>query len=356
MRKREGNTSVTTFDAGRFDDDETSLYSLPEPDPLGILSSTRTVVEQGELVWINDDQVELLADAWHHEQPDITSNSVPVWYDRYHFFDGTERTVNWLLLLDALNFCFWAKKDQTRWTIEYQGETLNGYWAEAAALTRAVEEGLPLWDAAYLSTISAETMAHIFRGQGTIPLFEHRIQHAREVGRVLLERYQGQFTQAILESEHNAIKLVQLLVKYFSSFRDVASYRTHQVNFYKRAQICIADLHGAFAGQQWGAFSDLEHLTIFADYKLPQVLRHYNILEYDTALAQRVDNQELLVPNSEEEVEIRAATVWAGELLRRAMQRRGQLLTSAEIDQRLWLAGQQSDSMHPYHRTRTIYY
>jgi hypothetical protein len=153
-----------------FEDEDP--YLLSQVDVLGVLSSTRQVVEQGEYVWIDREEIKLLVHQWiqHNKESAITP---PSWYEQYHFFDGTERTVNWILALDALNFCFWAEKDQPRWTIEYHGETLNGYMAEAAALKRAVEEDdIPLWDATYLSTISEKTLAHIFRGEQTIPLFE----------------------------------------------------------------------------------------------------------------------------------------------------------------------------------------
>jgi hypothetical protein len=219
-------------------------------DPLGILSSTWTVVQQGQHVWINSEYIEQLSKQWLLQKDTGNANTYPPpWGDRYHFHDGTERTINWLLVLDALNFCFWPEKGQPRWSIEYCGETLNGYWAEAAALKRAVEDGIPLWDATYLSTISSETVAHIFRGSGTIPLLEQRVSHAREVGCVLLERYNGQFVHAIEQAEYNALKLVNLLVRDFPSFRDIATYHTHTVKFLKRAQICVADLYNAFYGQ-----------------------------------------------------------------------------------------------------------
>jgi len=338
------------------DDDDDELYTLPDHDPLGILSSTRTVVQQSEHVWVNPEYVEQLSKQWLLEDAGNVSTYPPLWDDPYHFHDGTERTANWLLVLDALNFCFWPEKGQSRWSIEYRGEALNGYWAEAAALKRAVEEGIPLWDAKTLSTIGSETVAYIFRGSGIIPLFEQRVAHAREVGHVLLERYDGQFVHAIEQAESSAIKLVDLLVRDFPSFRDIATYHAHSVKFFKRAQICVADLHNAFGGQQWGTFADLEQLTIFADYKLPQVLRHYHVLEYDSTLAQRIDNQEMLPAESEEEVEIRAATIWACELLGQTMQQHGYTMTAAKIDQRLWWMGQQLAEMQPYHRTRTIYY
>ncbi len=350
--------------------DENDPLLLTEHDELGVLSSTRNVVEQGAHVWINREQVELLAtqliatatpisaNASQNQSHNLLDTTLPAltWYDRYHFHDGTERTVNWLLVLDALNFCFWSEKDAPRWRIEYQGESLNGYWAEAAALTRAVEEGIPLWNAEYLSAISSDQLAHIFRGEETIPLFEQRLQNIHEVGDVLLERFEGQFACAVEQAQGSTVRLALLLAKNFSSFNDVASYRGSEVRFFKRAQICVADLFGSFSGKSWGRFYDLDKLTAFADYKLPQILRHFGVLEYDPALAARIDNQELIEQGGEEEIEIRAATVWACQLLRREMIPHGHLITAAEIDSRLWLLSQNMTGMRPYHRTRTIYY
>ena len=412
----------------QFDvDDESELetiYANPPtpafPDQLGVLTSTRPVVELGELVWINRKHVntlqeQLMAFAERtrqletgqedgvgqggkggFEKTDAVDGTVrgadaiyrvpapgPLWDTRYHFFDGTERTVNWLLLLDALNFCFWAEKGLPRWSIEYRGERLNGYRAEAAALTRAVEEGYTVWDARYLSEISAADLAAIFRGISTgetsagkpaaaveIPLFEQRVANAREVGRVLLERFDGQFSHVIEEAAGSAVKLALLLVEHFPSFRDVASFRGQAVRFYKRAQICAADLRAAFGGQQWGTLSDVDRLTIFADYKLPQLLRHFGVLEYHPTLAERIDREELLEPGGEEEVQIRAATVWACELLRQTISTTmteareiarvapaiHEPLTAADIDAQLWLLSQDTPNMRPYHRARTIFY
>ncbi|MGZ3623570.1 MAG: queuosine 5'-phosphate N-glycosylase/hydrolase [Ktedonobacteraceae bacterium] len=334
----------------------------PESDTLGVLSSTRWVVQHSNYAWINQEQVaHICPQLLTHYSP----TPEPAWYERFHFHDGTERTVNWLLVLDALNFCFWAEKDKPRWRIIYKGEILDGYWAEAASLSRAVEVGIPLWDAEYLSTMSREDLAFVFRpAKGAddsaaemIPLFDARLAHVHEIGRVLLERYSGQFTNAIEKAKGSAVNLALLLEKDFNSFRDVAFYHSKEIRFLKRAQICVADLYGAFGGKRWGAFTDLDKLTIFADYKLPQVLRHFGVLEYAPGLAQRIDNLELLQSGGEEEVEIRAATIWACEILKYEMSRlSGRPITAIEIDQILWYLGQNSAEMRPYHRTRTVYY
>ncbi|HVB62474.1 MAG TPA: queuosine salvage family protein [Ktedonobacteraceae bacterium] len=337
-------------------DDEEALH--PTSDPLGVLSSANSVITQGELVWINSQRVVEVARRWSQERTTHAPDA-PAWpaaYERYHFFDGTERSANWILALDAMNFCFWAEQDQPRWRITYKGETLNGYLAEAAALTRAIEDGLPLWDAAFLAQLSSETLASIFRGEQTIPLFEQRLQNAREVGRVLLEQFDGQFTNVITAAESNAVKLALLITLHFSSFHDVALYRGQPVRFYKRAQLCVSDIQSAFKGQSWGKITDMDQLTAFADYKVPQALRHFGILDYAPELAQQVDSQSVLAEGSEEEIEIRAATIWACEFLRRQLLTLDYPLTAAEIDQRLWLLAQNSADMRPYHRTRTQFY
>ena len=53
-----------------------------------------------------------------------------------------------------------------------------------------------------------------------------------------------------------------------------------QVFFYKRAQILVGDLWGAFQGSGVGQFSDIEVLTTFADYRVPVVLRTEGALVY----------------------------------------------------------------------------
>ncbi|HEY7348413.1 MAG TPA: queuosine salvage family protein [Ktedonobacterales bacterium] len=329
--------------------------SLPSHDPLGVLRSTLPVVQNARQVRLDRERIEALAARWAQE-----GWRKAAWDATLHFYDGTERTLNWMLLVDAMNFCFWGEAGQPRWAVEYRGQTYNGYLAEAASLTRALDKGYPLWDAAYLAEMSEADLRQIFRPASStpeIPLFGERLANAREVGRVLLAQYNGQFARAVEAAGGNAVALVRRIVQDFPSFNDVASYSGAEVRFYKRAQLCVADIHGTFAGKQWGALSDLDHLTVFADYKVPQVLRREGVLAYSPDLAARVDRLEPLPASSPAEVEIRAATIWAGELLCRALSERGIPALASEIDYYLWTLGQTlSPTDLPYHRTRTIYY
>lgn len=102
----------------------------------------------------------------------------------------------------------------------------------------------------------------------------------------------------------------------FTGFRDHSLYKGHQVFLYKRAQIFVADLWGAFKGENYGEFYDIKSITIFADYIVPAVLRELGILKYESSLCCSIDSNSEIVPGSEEEVEIRACSVHAVEKMR----------------------------------------
>ena len=283
--------------------------------------------------------------------------TVPAWNLRYHF-DGRGRDrVFYLLVLDSLNFCFWPAPGKVKWEIDCKSEKLSGYYALATALKKALESGIPITKADYLAELSLGKLKQILGGRGELQLLKDRVKILNELGQLLLEEYGGEATRLVESAGMSAVKLVRLLVEKLSSFQDVAQYLGHTVFFYKRAQIFAADLHGAFSGREWGSFNDMDRLTAFADYKLPQVLRHVGILRYAQALAQKVDQKMLLTSGSPDEVEIRANTIWAVELMRQELNRMGRDLRAFEIDWILWNMGQDlAFKVRPYHRTVSIYY
>jgi Potential Queuosine, Q, salvage protein family len=109
---------------------------------------------------------------------------------------------------------------------------------------------------------------------------------------------------------------------YITGFRDHALYKGRQIFLYKRAQIFVADLWGAFKGQSFGYFNDVHSITIFADYIVPAVLRQLGVLKYSLALCNMVDSDKEIVPGSEEEVELRACTIHAVEKMRELINRK----------------------------------
>ncbi len=318
-----------------------------------VLASVERVVARSRLVTFRPDRIGPAILKWGH-----TVNPLSSWEHPCHFFDGTEESVRWIFALEVLNHCFWPGLDEPVWTVIYNGMPYSGYWGLAASLKRAQEQGFPITDPHFLSSISAGDLAEIFSGAGRIPMFEERLKNLRDAGSIILSELGGDLMSLFdAASGLSAVGLVSRTVSLFPSFRDEALYRTERVDFWKRAQIFAFDVFTAFGGDKWGKFDDIGLLTAFADYKLPQVLRELGIISYHSGLATRIDAMQPLQPGSEEEVEIRAMTVWAVEKLKNGFHEHGLKLTSSLVDNWLWRLGQlDAFRKRPYHRCQTLFY
>lgn len=60
------------------------------------------------------------------------------------------------------------------------------------------------------------------------------------------------------------------------------------MSFYKRAQILVADTWSVLEGKGDGSFEDISSLTIFADYRIPQVLVHLKAMKYSDELMKKL--------------------------------------------------------------------
>jgi len=289
--------------------------------------------------------------------------------------------VDWVFLVDLLNFSFWSEEDvgQLKYAVNYGGHAWTGYWSLCAAVNRAVDEGCAVTDPAVFRTLSREQFEHIVRSDvaGTkMPLIAERLDSLHTAGATLCEKFGGSFVNVIKQSERSAVKLLQLIVEHFPTFRDVAVYCEQPVAIYKRAQILVADIWACCGGEGLGQFDDIDEITAFADYRIPQALVWLGVFQYSDSLLETLRKCELLENGDRREVEIRGCTIWAVELiveeLRRLMaidaqQTDGDSATKYPrttvnailIDHFLWDFRRDHDAeleKIPYHRTRCIYY
>ncbi|TMD56004.1 MAG: hypothetical protein E6I85_01600 [Chloroflexi bacterium] len=290
-------------------------------DPLGVRSACRRVLEEALEVRLGplEPAVEAL-----RERP------VPAWDARRHY-EG-ERIVEYILVLDTLNFSFWGSG--------------RGYWQLAEALRDAFVAGDPLWEPERLQALDEPRLSALI---GELPLPDRRVAALHELAELALREADGELSRLVPPS---APELAGFLSRNLESFQDVSVYGEMEVPFLKRAQIAAADLWGAHAID----FPDVDQLTCFADYKLPQALRHLGALEYSEHLARKVDDWVELEAGGPEEVEIRAATVVAVEELRDRLGDAGRQLPAVQVDWLLWDYSQGLFPVRPHHRTRTVFY
>ncbi|KAI9443614.1 hypothetical protein H4582DRAFT_1209207 [Lactarius indigo] len=323
-------------------------------------------------------------------------------YDPAH--PGTRATLDWIFLISSLNFSFWSQYDGTdycygvEWREGWDSDhrvVHTGYWSLVAALDRALEEGIPITDPKFYASEERcpdTLIEHVFRAAPQaiegIPLLRERIAIMREVGAILCAGFGGSF-QGFIEAfqrqynyDASGLQLAQMVADTFPSFRDEHWFEGRQIFFWKRAQILTAETWAAFSPAPGSASEQQPHplfprgiaqLTMFADYRVPQILHHLRLLTYAPALVHTLRTRELLVSGvSREEVAIRAASIVAVERVAAALRADddgdGAAVSSVLIDFFLWdlakrieegedrIEGVKTQPMLPAHRTRSIWY
>ncbi|GFH19570.1 queuosine salvage protein, partial [Haematococcus lacustris] len=267
-----------------------------------VLQTCEAVVRQATHVSINSSGLTKAA-ATVTETDLRRLSSLTSFDDQMHFVDrsspeGQALTATALLVVDALNFCFWPEPG-----LEYE-HLAKGVKAAVLADPNCLASGR-------LAQCQGKDVQALLGWPRPVPLQEERARLLREVGAGLLQHCGGSVTTLLESAQGSAVALVDRVTALFPGFRDHAVYRGAQVFFYKRAQIWVGDVYGALQGRGLAAFHDIAALTMFADYRVPVVLRVLGVLDYSPELEALVQARQQLMPGSEQEVEIRAATVVA---------------------------------------------
>jgi len=294
-----------------------------------VLPSCRAVAETAQLVMIDEAALARFVEPIARLLPRKMRHTA------HHLSADYQPMTAYFMILDALNFGsgFFAHYRP------YNGE--QGYYALATALRDWFHaEGTP--DPRMLRTIDAATVSRIL-GQDPdnaqlARFIAWAVEALRELGAFVDDEMDGHYANLLALSRFEAEAMVALLCR-MPMFRDVALLDGQEVWLLKRAQIFVHDL--AIAGAQRGLFdiTGLDRLTVFADNMLPFVLETNGVLRYDADLSRRIGAGELLEPGSRAEIELRAVTVHACELLRQALVGRGHDITARELDFALWNCG-----------------
>jgi hypothetical protein len=322
-------------------------FRIISADPFGVLASTKPIVESLKFVKISEENLDKASD----NILKILEKGVGAEDMNFGETGNLKDDIQLVFLEDTANFCFWAEKGKEKWTVEWpKGKLSDGWFGLTACFQRALFEGKPILNADYLENLSLEETRSIFlsANQAEIPLLEERMRNLREAGRILRKKYSGEFINVLEEAKFDAIKIVQLLVKDFSSFRDIFKLDNKEIFFLKRAQLCPLDL-SYLKGVN---IKSINVLSGFADYKVPQMLRKFGVISYVFDLENKIDNFISIPMGSREEIEIRSATIWCIELIRQKLKK----YSAGDIDNAFWLVSQDKTNVKSYHRTYSIFY
>lgn len=311
-----------------------------------ILNSIQFVVNNSKYVKIKEDNIENAINLVTNNEKKSWLNSDLLDLNKY----SQNQIIMYLILCESLNFCYWDS--DIKWKIEYKGEWYSGSFGLFYGISKAIQNGYDLLNIDYLEKMTIEQLDEIFKGTTSIPLLEERYEIIKQLVQEL--KNIDDLSKAL--DSNNDIELLNNIINNFSNFNDISIYKGEKVYFFKRAILLVGDLIENVKSIKEKVKNDSNMLGC-ADYKIPQVLRHLGILEYNEELAQIVDSKQQLKHDSEMEIEVRANMLYALELIKNKLHQKGIEMNSTQIDNILWLLSKNKEfKAKPYHLTRTIYY
>lgn len=316
-----------------------------------VLETTKFVVDTSKFVHINREAVKTIASRFQKEDWKIPSLD-----PRYHFLAKEKRTLQYFFILDSINFSFWQNGKRRSFVKKFGNEYIRGYNALALGLKHAFLKDRRMEQTEFLIRIRRKEFLEAIDAQGKLPMLKKRLHTLHQNALILKNVFEDSVEQLVKKANKDASILIELLVTHFPSFNDTAQLEGQEIKFYKRAQLFISDINLAFQDKECGEFKNIGELTCFADYRLPQILRHWNIVEYESSLATLVDGLKPIKRGSREEIEIRAATIWAVEYLKNDLKKLHIEITSRDLDLLLWQKAKEMKNAKPHHRVRTIFY
>ncbi|KAI5439421.1 hypothetical protein KIW84_024990 [Lathyrus oleraceus] len=123
-------------------------------------------------------------------------------FEGIHYFDNGPLTVQYLFVLDALNFCFWPDKD------------LN-YDDLASGLKAALQNDKSAFDADRLQKYTGPQLRELLNWPRPLPLEDERVRLLHEVGIELERNFDGKASNLVEQCGKSAVNLVALVARHF---------------------------------------------------------------------------------------------------------------------------------------------
>jgi Potential Queuosine, Q, salvage protein family len=331
--------------------------SLRWPKPIGspVLDSLRPVIENSRDVHTNTDKIVEVASWMAYEELPMPDYALPL-----DIGGDTNKLIDFVMVANTVDTAFTDFSNHTKFQVDYAGQHFSDSDAEFACLKRALDNGVPILDGRYLAKITRPELDKIFAGNIEMPMLDEKLAVLHQVGGVLAEKYDGQFSKFIHSCSpklyDNGNGYVDRLVAEFPRFNDVSTYDGHEIKFYKLPQLGVWMLYRQIRN---GGFKlqDPQKMTTFADYIVPAALRVMGMTSYSPALEHTINSYQLIPRDSTQEIEIRAHCLYATALLTEEINKLRPpdlQIIIPQVDARLWT---HFHTTHwPHHLTRTIMY
>jgi len=318
-----------------------------------VLKSVSDMMSEAKHLKINDNNIEEVSDWLAYEEFTFPKNN-----DRKIDPDNFIRTT---MLINTLNFAFTDFDNSIKYEITRNGNKLSDSEAMFTQIHEAIDSGINLLDGEVQAGLTFQDLENIFKGNIEMPMLQERKDILNQVGQKLVNSYEGDWINFINSCPKklysNGEGLIEKLISEFPRFNDSSSYKGKDIHFYKLAQLAFWGIHGELSHSNYFNIEDINAMSAFADYIVPVALKVMKIVEYSEDLNEKINNGILIERDSEEEIEVRAASLFATAKLTEAVNLRrpaNKTIIIPQLDYRLWKSYHATH--HPHHLTYTIMY
>ena len=310
-----------------------------------VLETSKFVVDKAKHVKINYHKANELIDELLKFDNVHYLTKVP-----YGVYDmSTRDIINFLLIYDSIDFSFWGNP---KWTINVNGKDLDGGIALLHCIFNMFDGRDSLEVYKQLENMTLEDFKEILKGNIDIPLLEERYKIVSSIAEIVNKKMNGSFYDYIKDMNTDQ-EIFKTILNNFSGFEDTRTYKGQTVYFYKLAQLLTSDILHVIENKEQKEV-DYSNLLGCADYKIPQVMQGFGILEYDTKLSSLLETKTEIEENSEYEVEIRASMI---VVINYIWEQIDKIIDRIDINDFIWSKGQDKTKKYkPYHLTRTKSY
>lgn len=255
---------------------------------------------------------------------------IPAWKFPEVYPENDAAFASYVLIYNAINAAFNLENGEKYSVPFVGGKELSGAVAMVRKFFEAFGENV-ITTKQLQDVFSTEAAVRtFFRGVNDIPYPEMRYeQFADLIARLsrsgknpldlltpVLEKGPGKSFGIRAFNAPSGEGLVDLLIRCFPKAygEDRQSISGLDFPFYKRAQLVPLLLHGRAVNSSGSVIQpivDVDQIGPISDYEVPRSLRGLGILQVDPSLNRRIQNWEMIEKDSQEEVELRAATVVA---------------------------------------------
>ena len=303
-----------------------------------------------EYVNKNSDYVSVYNDKIKFFVENISNWEYNYWMSDLKEYLDEKKCIIFAFICESINFCFWGNKnnDDNNYENYIGSEELFHNLKQSIKNDSSIleiDKLINLTESEFISMIGSEFIE--------LPLLQERYKMLKDTISIIYNKKENLYKE--LFSIRNDLEMLDYITQNFWHFDDKSLYKNEVIKFNKRATLLVNDLY-QLSDTIKNNLKSLDNLSGCADYAVPRLLCEYGILSYNEKLLEIITSNVLIEHNSDMEIEIRANTLYALELIKDALKEKDIYLNSIEIDNIIWSMRTSEEHNLPVHKTITIYY